>query len=493
MSIHAILHSRLFLATILIAAFCFPPSAPCQAQATPAAIIPESKEQIRLSFAPLVNRTAPAVVNIYARKLVRQREMALLFDDPIFQHFFGNMLSEGLPKERAENSLGSGVILSGNGLVVTSAHVIEGADEIRIVLADRREFEAKLLTIDKQTDLAVMKVDSKDKNFPYLQLADSDAIEVGDLVIAIGNPFGVGQTVTSGIISAVARTGVGASDLNYFLQTDAAINPGNSGGALVGMDGRVVGINAVIFSRSGGSLGIGFAVPSNMVRAVIDAVEHGQTRVARPWLGIGGQDMTPELSSSLGLERPIGILVNRLHPQSPAAKAGLRVGDIILTLNGRDLEDEKAMRFRIATMPVGGTATFGILRKNAKQEIVFDLAGPPEIPPRDEILLSGENPLRGARIANISPALLEEMEEHEIDEIGVVILSVAPRSPANALGLQRGDRIISINGTPVALSRDLKSLLSQEYEGWQIQVRRANQLFDIILGNRRNALKLKPR
>jgi S1-C subfamily serine protease len=238
--------------------------------------VPANRNQIAMSFAPLVKQTAPAVVNIYTRKLVRQRVLAPLFDDPMFQQFFG--VPSGLTRERMENSLGSGVIVRRDGLVVTSAHVIQGADEIRIVLTDRREFSARTMIVDDKADLAVLQMDGGAENLPALALEDSDNVEVGDLVIAIGNPFGVGQTVTSGIVSALARTEVAHNNLNYFIQTDAAINPGNSGGALVGMDGRLLGINAAIYSKSGGNMGIGFAVPSNMVRAVV-----------RPWLGIDGQ------------------------------------------------------------------------------------------------------------------------------------------------------------------------------------------------------------
>ncbi len=446
--------------------------------------IPQSRAQITMSFAPLVKQTAPAVVNIYTSKLVRQRALSPLFNDPIFQRFFGNSLPPGLTRERMENSLGSGVLVRGDGLIVTSAHVIEGADEIRVVLADRREFAAKMLATDAQTDLAVLRLEeAKGEQLPYLELADSDAVTVGDLVIAIGNPFGVGQTVTSGIVSALARTGVGLNDLNYFIQTDAAINPGNSGGALVGMDGRLVGINAAIYSPSGGNLGIGFATPANMVRAVIQAVVLGQKRVVRPWLGLSGQDLTPELARSLGLQRPAGVLVSQLHPASIPLAAGVRVGDVVLTLNGHEVEDTQALRFRIATLPVGSAATFGIWRRGTMTQVPFKLIIPPEVPERQETLVTGDNPFNGAKIVNISPAIVEEFGLRESTVGGVAVIAVKQRSAAVSIGLRSGDVILAVNERPIALVEDLLSALVGRHAGWQLQIRRGDQVLNIILGN----------
>ncbi|MBX6368535.1 MAG: trypsin-like peptidase domain-containing protein, partial [Rhodospirillales bacterium] len=248
-------------------------------------VLPDSREQIKLSFAPVVKRTAPAVVNVFSRRIVRRSGPPPgLFNDPLFRRFFGDAIPFGLPQERVQNSLGSGVLVARDGLIVTNNHVIDGADEIIVVLADRREFEAQIVRRDERTDLAVLKIDVGNEALPYLELGDSDSLEVGDLVLAIGNPFGVGQTVTSGIVSALARTQVGISDFRFFIQTDAAINPGNSGGALVDLDGKLVGINTAIYSRSGGSIGIGFAIPASMVRAVVAGAATGG-RVVRPWLG----------------------------------------------------------------------------------------------------------------------------------------------------------------------------------------------------------------
>jgi S1-C subfamily serine protease len=257
--------------------------------------VPQSRPEVQLSFAPIVKRTAPAVVNVYAKRIERQQESGLLAD-PFFRRFFGEDGNFGRPRERVANSLGSGVIVDATGYIVTNNHVIANGSDIRVVLSDRREFEAKLLLADERTDLAVLKIDAGDEELPILPLSDSDNLEVGDLVLAIGNPFGVGQTVTSGIVSALARTQVGITDYQFFIQTDAAINPGNSGGALVDMNGELVGINTAIFSRSGGSIGIGFSIPSNMVNTVVATAKSGSNKIKRPWLGVELQDVTPDVA-----------------------------------------------------------------------------------------------------------------------------------------------------------------------------------------------------
>lgn len=440
--------------------------------------VPRDRTQLAMSFAPLVKQTAPAVVNIYTSKIVQQRVLAPFMDDPLFQQFLG--IPHGLTRERMENSLGSGVIVRRDGLVVTSAHVIQGADEIRIVLADRREFSARIMTTDKKTDLAVLKIEGFTGTLPALELADSDAVEVGDLVLAIGNPFGVGQTVTSGIVSAMARTGVGINDLNYFIQTDAAINPGNSGGALVGMDGRLLGINAAIYSRSGGNIGIGFAVPSAMVRAVLESVEQGNKRVVRPWLGIDGQDVNSELAASLGLEKAGGVLVNRLLQQSPLVKAGVKLGDVITAVNGRTIEDMAALRFRIATLPVGGTARLTLIRNGREQEMEVPLIAPPETPPRQETAIPGRTILSGISVANLSPALAEEMGITDSIE-GVVVTRVRQRITFG-LDLAVGDRIMALNNEPIATVNDLLTAIKQPARRWLLQIRRNGQTLNFMIG-----------
>ena len=288
--------------------------------------VPDTTFQIKLSFAPVVKKTIPAVVNIYAKRVVEAQQNAFAHD-PFFSDFFKNF---GQPTQRVQNSLGSGVILSSDGIVVSNFHVIAGATDIRVVLQDRREFDAQILLAYEQSDLAVLKFTGV-SDLPALRLRASSEVEVGDLVLAIGNPFGVGQTVSSGIISGLARSGGAVGNARaYFLQTDAPINPGNSGGALVDMSGALVGINTAILTRSGGSNGIGFAIPSDLVAAVLKQAQAWKTRFTRPWAGMIGQYLDAALAQQFGLDRPEGMAVVDMHPESPFRKAGLQAGDVVL-------------------------------------------------------------------------------------------------------------------------------------------------------------------
>jgi Do/DeqQ family serine protease len=441
---------------------------------------PQSRQQITLSFAPLVKQAAPAVVNIYTQKVVRQR-VSPLFEDPLFRQFFGNMIPPGMSRERLENSLGSGVIVKPDGIIVTSNHVIAGADQIRVVLSDRREFDATALTTDEHSDLAILRIDAKGEKLPFLEIRDSDEAEIGDLVLAIGNPFGVGQTVTSGIISAVAHRAVGGSDLDYFIQTDAAINPGNSGGALITMDGRLVGINAAIYSQSGGNIGIGFAVPSNMVRVALSAVEHGQKSIVRPWIGIEGQAVTAELAASLNMAQPSGLLVNRINAASPAAKAGVAVGDVIAAVNGRAVEDPESFRYRLATMPVGSSVDFALLRKGQKLDVSVKLIAPPEEPPRQKTRVTGRNPLGGAEIENLSPAVSEETGLRNLEH-GVIVTGVKEGMAASNIGLQAGDVVLSINGAKIADVNAAMAAVRAEASRWRVVFQRGDEKMTIVVG-----------
>lgn len=449
--------------------------------AAPTRSAPESRQQITLSFAPVVRQAGPAVVNIYTRKVVReQTPLAPLFADPFFQRFFGEAMPPGLSRERVQNSLGSGVLVRPDGLIVTNEHVVKGSDEITVVLADRREFEAHVVSADPRTDLAVLRIGVDGERLPYLEIHDSDELEVGDLVLAVGNPFGVGQTVTSGIVSAVARAASGISDYNFFIQTDAAINPGNSGGALIAMDGRLVGINTAIYSRSGGSLGIGFAIPANMVRTVVEAVAKGG-RVVRPWLGLTGQPVTADIAYSLGLPRPAGVLVNGIEPTSPAGQAGLRTGDVVTAVNGRDVDDPEALRFRIATLPVGSRAALAVLRGGRPQEVAFTLVPPPEVPARETTELKGRHSLAGATVANLSPAVAEEIR-FEGTPKGVVVLEVAPNSTAGQIGLKAGDVVLRINEREVATVREVQAALRERASAWNLSIRRGDRVLNTVTG-----------
>jgi serine protease Do len=445
-------------------------------------MVPQSREDIQLSFAPLVRKAAPAVVNIFTAKVVRTRRAPSLFDDPFFRRFFGDGFGfnfEG-PRERAQNSLGSGVIVRPDGVIVTNNHVIEGASEITVVLADRRQFVATTVGTDEKTDLAVLRVDAGGEQLPYLDLRDSDDLEVGDLVLAIGNPFGVGQTVTSGIVSAVARTQVGISDLNFFIQTDAAINPGNSGGALVTLDGKLAGINTAIYSRTGGSHGIGFAIPSNMVRAVLAGFATGAGRLVRPWLGAWGSSVTADTASSLGLARPTGVLIEKVYPGSAAFRAGLRAGDVLMAVNGREVENAEAMRYRVATLSVGDAADLRVWRRGKTIDLKAALEPPPEEPPRDATELGGAQPLSGTTVANMSPALADELGIDRV-EPGVVVLRLRRGTLADRLGFRPGDRVLEINGEKVASVRALKALLTRDVEQWRIVLDRGGRALSLVI------------
>ena len=301
---------RLLAASLVSLLVCWAATAPALSQERR---VPASQAELRLSYAPIVQRVQPAVVNVYAAKMVQNHNP--LLDDPIFRRFFG---VPGQQQEQTQRSLGSGVMVDPSGLVVTNVHVIEGADEVKVSLADKREFEAEIVLKDTRSDLAVLRLKDTHEQFPTLDFANSDELQVGDVVLAIGNPFGVGQTVTHGIISALARTQVGITDYQFFIQTDAAINPGNSGGALVDMTGKLAGINTAIFSRSGGSQGIGFAIPANMVRVVVASAKSGGKAVKRPWLGARLQAVTPEIAETLGPRScPSGALVSSVVAEQP--------------------------------------------------------------------------------------------------------------------------------------------------------------------------------
>ncbi len=436
---------------------------------------PESRGQIELSFAPVVKKVAPAVVNIFSKRVVRQRGASPFFNDPFFKRFFGKDFGMfGLPRERMQSSLGSGVIVTADGLVVTNYHVIKGSTEITVVLADRREFSAKVVLEDERTDLAVLRIDPGGKKLPHLAFRDSDEAEVGDLVLAIGNPFGVGQTVTSGIVSATARTQTGISDFSFFIQTDAAINPGNSGGALVTLDGKLLGINTAIYSRNGGSVGIGFAIPANMVKTVVASALSGGALV-RAWSGLIGQNLTQDLAEGFGLETPSGVIVKKVYPGGPADRAGIGPGDVILSMGGRRLADVESFRYRIATRELDAEVRIEIWRDRRIRDLTLALIAAPENPPRNQVRLSGESPLSGAVVANLSPALAEELDLTGAWD-GVIIVKVVRGSIANRLRFHPGDIIVAVNRKEVRDVTALDAALRRAKDSWRISFSREGKL-----------------
>ena len=428
--------------------------------------VPQSPSQIQLSFAPLVSKVAPAVVNVYSRRVIRQAV------NPFFQQFFGT----GPTRSRVEQSLGSGVIVRADGIILTNNHVIQGGQDIQIALPDRREFEARVILADQRTDLAVLKIDTKGEMLPALTFGDSDRLQVGDLVLAIGDPFGVGQTVTSGIVSALARSTGGASDYQFFIQTDAAINPGNSGGALVTMDGRLIGINTSIVSSSGGNVGIGFAIPSNMARVVVDGAMNGG--IKRPWFGADGDSVTAEMAKSLGLTRPQGVIVSQVYPRSPAAQAGITKGDVIVSIDGFDIADANALRYRVITRRAGDTVSVRYLRNGAMRDASVKITLPPD-ESREETTIAELNPMQGARVANLTPALADEMQM-DLMARGVVVLAVKENTQAARFEFRVGDIIRQINGVRIGSVAELRRALNGT-DSWRMSIQRGDQTINFAV------------
>ena len=413
--------------------------------------VPQSRAEIALSFAPVVKKVAPAVVNITSRKAVTVARNPFL-DDPFFQFFFRDF-GRAAPERRVQQSLGSGVIVAADGLIVTNHHVVAGADEIEVVLADRRSFAARLLASDERADLAFLRVDVGGERLPTVPLGNSDAIEVGDLVLAIGNPFGIGQTVTSGIVSATGRTAPQLDRDVSFIQTDASINPGNSGGALVDMEGRLIGINTAIFSRSGGSIGIGFAIPANLVQARMRGLGTGGELV-RAWPGARVQTVDATIADSLGLERPAGVLVAEVYPGSAADRAGLRPGDVILRVDDAEVSDPPALGYRLSLHALGERARLTVRRKGETVTLRLPVEPAPERP-ADVTRLERGSALDGAVIANLSPAFNERLGLDPFER-GVAVIEVRPGSPAQLWRLRPGDVIESVNGQRVASAAELR-------------------------------------
>lgn len=440
--------------------------------------VPLSAAEVTLSFAPVVKQAAPAVVNVYASRTEKVQRNPL-FDDPVFRQFFGDQ-GAGTARSQTMRSLGSGVLVDSSGLIVTNYHVIDQMTDVKVVLSDQSEYPAEIVLRDQRNDLAVLRVKGGETPFPVMAMGSSDEVEVGDIALAIGDPFGVGQTVTQGIISALARTNVGQGVSAFYLQTDASINPGNSGGALVDTHARLVGINSAIFSQSGGSVGIGFAIPVDMVKIVVAAAKAGDKIVHRPWLGASLQPVTYDIAETFGLNRPIGALVTDVKEKGPAAVAGIAQGDLITAIDGRLVESPESFGFRFGTKPTGGTAILTVRRGTRTEQLTIALQRAPNLPRPDKVVLDGQSPFAGITAVNLSPAVAEEMSSAE-DRDGVVVLDVAPETNAAGVAFQKGDMILSINDAPIKTTRDLLAATSGSHDYWKLSVLRGGQVINTVL------------
>jgi Do/DeqQ family serine protease len=434
--------SRLAIAAALMLSACGQPQ-PSKAQegvfAEQPRQAPRDAGAMKSSFAPVVREAAPAVVNISARGVQQVR-------DPFW----------GLPGQRQTGSIGSGVIVRADGVVVTNNHVIENMQQIRVTLNDRREYAAKVLLADSRSDIAVLQLEGVEGALPVLRIDDQEEQQIGDLVLAIGNPFGVGQTVTTGIVSALNRTETGISDSGSFIQTDAAINPGNSGGALVDMDGDLIGINTAIFSRTGSSTGVGFAVPATMVKRVVDSAIGGAKAVVRPWLGVKGDTVSADIARSLGLSRPQGLIITEVYPQGPGARAGLQEGDVITAVDGAEINDQGGLNFRVGTKSPNDTVAVTILRDGRTQTVNARVSTLPGQADPGQGTTVGQGALAGLQGVALNPALADRLGGDPFTS-GVVVTGLQRNSIPARIGLRPNDLIVQVDGRPAtsvaALSR----------------------------------------
>ena len=429
--------------------------------------VPKSETEIKLSFVPLVKQAAPAVVNIYAKRIIEERRSPFS-RDPFFRDFFRNF---GQLQPRVQNSLGSGVILSADGYVVSNYHVVGGATDIRVVLNDGREISGNVILSDQESDLAVLKLNS-DEVLPYLELRKSDTVEVGELVLAIGNPFGVGQTVTNGIISGLARTGIASgSAKGYFLQTDAPINPGNSGGALIDISGALIGVNTSILSRSGGSNGIGFAIPADLVGQFLIQAKEGRTSFIRPWAGMRGQPITFEMAASLGLPAMSGMIISELHELSPFSLAGIQVGDIITKVDGLDINSPEEMLYRMSVGGIGTTVDVSYFSKSIIKSLKIDLVEMPNVK-AEQVTLGPKFIFLDLHISELTPEFQSKFGL-SFSSKGLVVLD--PGRIAGRLGLRSGDLLQEINGKSVETVDEAISSIGSLKGTGSITIRRSGR------------------
>lgn len=446
----------------------------------------QGKLGLQTSFASTVQRVTPSVVNIWSSRKVNtsdNRRLEPLFEDPFFRRFFGDDLfgQSPIPRERRERSLGSGVIVSQDGYVLTNAHVVDGATDIKVSLSDKREFPARLIGSDPKTDLAVIKIDRT--GLPPVTLGDSSKVQVGDIALAIGNPFGLGQTVTMGVISATGRGGLGIEEYEDFIQTDAAINPGNSGGALINADGALIGINTAILSRSGGNQGVGFAIPVNMARNVMDQIIR-DGKVSRAFLGVTIQPVTPDIASAFQLNKVEGALIADVAADTPAERAGLHAGDIVLKLDGSTVADSRALQLAIGQMTPGRTVRLTVTRDGRERDFSVALGEQPR-EGTDSTSDNGRSQsarvLDGISAETLTPELARQFGISTNVKGGVLIRRVDPSSVAAQAGLAPGDVILQVNRNPVTTVEQMNRYLSASKDSTLLFVSRDGRTRYVVI------------
>jgi len=423
--------------------------------------LPVSLGNFANGFSAVIKPALPAVVNIRTSKIVKPQanQMSPMFNDPMFRQFFGDQFGQGgKPHAEREQALGSGVIVTPDGTILTNNHVIDGATDIKVQLSDKREFVAKLVGADPKSDIAVLKIEGKD--LPTLPLGDSTQLNVGDLIFAIGDPFGIGETATMGIISATGRAKLGIEEYENFIQTDAAINPGNSGGAMIDIHGNLVGINTAILSHgAGGNEGVGFAIPMSMAKPVMDQIlAHG--KVVRGYMGAYIQDLTPEMAKAFNFNLSGGVLIGDVSPNAPAAKAGLNKGDVIVKLNGQTVNDANDLRLNISQMAPGAAVKLDVWRNGKTQDYNLTLGELPadkQTAERSDDTSSGE--IQGIEVQDLTPEISQQLNLPAATH-GVVVTGVDPSSAAAAAGINRGDVIQEINHKPVNNMSQYKQLMA---------------------------------
>lgn len=436
---------------------------------------------LRTSFAETVKTASPAVVNIFTEKQVASNNKVNPFsNDPFFNRYMsGNM--EGHIKKRIERSLGSGVVVTEDGYIVTNYHVISNASSIRVVFNDNKEYAAEFIAADKNTDIAVMRIileEDQEATFDFVGFADSDAVEIGDIVLVLGNPYGVGQSVSMGIVSATGRS-KGTGHYENLIQTDAAINPGNSGGALVDSEGKLVGVSTAIYSKSGGSQGIGFAIPANSVRVTLNSVLT-TGKITRPWFGANGQDISTALAKQLELSKPTGVLINEIVPASPAEKSNLEIGDIILNFAGHNIENMGQLNARVASSFVGEVYELGVWREGKNYITEIMLGALPDRRIDEQYTVRGSNPLDGFTFEPLSPSLSDDLHM-PLNSEGIIVVATPSKKGFGMVDLIEGDILVSVNKKSIITIKDLQTAVSRRPQNWQIIYKRGDKIHKVMV------------